>query len=70
MHLVKLPNDEFINLALVQRVQVDEDRPTIVVYWQDSHNIYHNEQAIAVVEALAELATDKSYVKAIAPKTS
>ena len=56
MYIVKLPGGNYINLALVQSVQVDEERPTVVVYWQDAHKLYHNEDALAVLESLDYLA--------------
>lgn len=56
MHVIKLPGGEYINLALVQRVQVDEERPTIVVYWQNAHMVYQCEDAQAVIQTLDAIA--------------
>ena len=67
MHLVKLPSSEYINLAFVQRIEVHLDIPIVMIYWSGgSKNLYRNENAQAIIEAMAELATDKSYVRAIA----
>lgn len=56
MYIVKLPGGNYINLALVQSVQVDEDRPTVVVYWQDVRKVYHNEDALAIIQSMEYIA--------------
>lgn len=69
MYLVKLPSGEFINLALVERVEIDKSPLLVLVHWRtDSRSAYVHENAVAIIEAMSELATDKSHVtSAIAP---
>lgn len=52
MYIVKLPGGNYINLALVQSVQVDEERPTVVVHWQDARKVYHDRDAQAIVHSM------------------
>lgn len=64
MHLVKLPNSEFINLALIERVEIDKIPLLVLIHWSgDKRSVYTKEDGQAVIEAIAELAIDKSYVR-------
>lgn len=60
---VKLPGDEWLNLALVRRLHLDEtDPPSVTVTWSDGDDTtYTGAKAIALIEAWSELQTiDKS----------
>lgn len=56
MYIVKLPGGNYINLALVQSVQVDEESPTVVVHWQDARKVYHNEDAVSIIQSMDYIA--------------
>jgi aromatic ring-cleaving dioxygenase len=54
MYIVKLPSGEYINLALVQRVEVGEDSLSALVHWSNGgKNIYHQEDVVAISRAIS-----------------
>ncbi|KJH72361.1 hypothetical protein [Aliterella atlantica] len=58
MHIIRLPNGEYINLAFVRRVQVEvrEERSVAVIGWHGGGSqVYHGENAQAVIYQLSKL---------------
>lgn len=70
MYIVKLPSGEYINLAFVRRVQVEvrEERSLTVIHWHGGGSqVYHGENAQAVIQAMAKLVSlNYSQAEAIA----
>lgn len=56
VYTVKLPQGEWINLALVRRCQVELDPvPVVVLTWENGQTqVLRGEKAIALLEALEE----------------
>ena len=53
MYIVKLPSGEYINLAFIQRVQVDKQPSTVLIHWSGGgKDIYHNEDAKAIIKLI------------------
>ena len=54
MYIVKLPSGEYINLAFVQRVEVDKDPLLALVHWSgwDNRTCYAKEDAKAIIKLL------------------
>ena len=54
MYLVKLPSGEYINLAFVQRVQIEiVPKYIAAIHWNGAEkSIYHNEDAKAIIKML------------------
>lgn len=63
VYSVKLPGGEWLNLALIRRLQFEESPPTAYVTWENGEsNVYHHEKALALVEAWSETSViDKSH---------
>ncbi len=61
MYIVKLPSGEYINLAFLQRVEVHLDVPIAMIYWSaGGKNLYRNEDAKAIIEAISNQYLDFS----------
>ena len=61
MYIVKLPSGEYINLAFLQRVEVHLDVPITMIYWSGGgKNLYRNEDAQAIIEAISNQYLDFS----------
>lgn len=59
MKFLKLPSGEYINLALVQRVEVED--PKILIHWQGGGKTYYSGvDAQAIVAAMNKLLTTSS----------
>ncbi|MCC5641326.1 hypothetical protein LC593_37140 [Nostoc sp. CHAB 5844] len=53
----KTPSAGWLNLAQVRQVMDDEDNQTIVVVWHNGDTqVFHGENAIAILSALKEAA--------------
>lgn len=65
MYSVKLPDAEWLNLALIRRLQFEENPPTVVVTWENGDsNLYYQEKALAIIEAWNETQViDKSHIR-------
>jgi hypothetical protein len=61
---VKLPGGEWLNLALIRRLQFQDQPPTAHITWENGDtNVYHHEKALAIAEAWSETQViDKSHV--------
>lgn len=64
MFSCKLPGGEWLNLALIRRIQVECNPPTALIEWDNGdHHVYKGLKAIALAEAWAETQhLDKSSV--------
>lgn len=62
MYIVKLPGGDFINLALIQRVEIDKDPLLVLVHWSgwDNRTAYTKEDAQAIIEAMSNQYLDFS----------
>ena len=62
MYIVKLPSGEYINLAFVQRVEVDKDPLLALVHWSgwDNRTCYAKEDAQAIIDAMTNQYLDFS----------
>lgn len=65
VYSVKLPGGEWLNLALIRRLQFQESPPCTHVTWENGDtNVYHQEKALAIVEAWSETQViDKSHIQ-------
>ena len=54
MYIVKLPSGEYINLAFIQRTQIEAGSKYIAaIHWNGGEkSIYHNEDAKAIIKVL------------------
>lgn len=61
---LKLPGGEWLNLALIRRLQTELAPPTVVITWDDGKNqSYYGDKARAIIEAWSEIkGIDKSNV--------
>lgn len=61
MYIVKLPSGEYINLAFVQRVEVDKNPPTALIHWSGgAKDIYRREDAESIFKAIHNTCLDFS----------
>lgn len=65
MFTLKLPGGEWLNLALIRRLQIELAPPTVVITWNSGDNsLYRGDKAKAIIEAWSEIkGIDKSGVK-------
>jgi hypothetical protein len=65
VYFVKLPDGQWLNLALIRSVQPGDRAGKIVVAWETGEfDIYFDAETAAILEALAETTyIDKSEVK-------
>ena len=57
MYIVKLPCGNYINLALVKSVEVDEDPIVVLIHWSgDYRTVYDKEDAQAIVQSMDYIA--------------
>ena len=61
----KLPGGEWLNLALIRRLQTEETPPAVVITWENGQNqVYYGDKAQAIIEAWSETqGIDKSKVR-------
>lgn len=53
MYIVKLPSGDYINLAFIQRVQVDKQPLIVLIYWSGGgKDVYRKEDAKAIIKLL------------------
>lgn len=62
---LKLPGGEWLNLALIRRLQTEINPPLAVITWDNGKNqSYYGDKAIAIIQAWSEIkGIDKSEVK-------
>lgn len=62
MCIVKLPGGDFINLALIQQVEIDKDPLLVLVHWSgwDSRTAYTKADAEAIIEVMTNQCIDFS----------
>lgn len=55
VHSLKLPPGEWLNLALIRRLQFELEPPSAIVTWSNGDSqLYNGDQALAIVEAWEE----------------
>lgn len=48
----KLPGGEWLNLALIRRLQTEEEPSAVVITWENGQNqIYYGDKAKSIIEA-------------------
>lgn len=58
IYSLKLPNGEWLNLALVRRLQFESDPPVAIVTWANGDSqVYNDDQALAIAQAWEEAPT-------------
>lgn len=67
MFTLKLPGGEWLNLALIRRLQTELDPPLAVITWDNGKNQpYYGSKALAIIEAWSEIkGLDKSEVRCL-----
>ena len=63
-YMLKLPQGEWLNLAAITRVNLDNETGIVYVHWEDGRRVrYSGSQAAAILEALNESEhIDKSHI--------
>jgi hypothetical protein len=61
----KLPGGEWLNLALIRRLQTEGDPPAVVITWENGQNqFYYGDKARSIIEAWSACqGIDKSEVR-------
>lgn len=55
IYSLKLPNGEWLNLALVRRLQFESEPPVAILTWSNGDSqLYNGDQALAIVQAWEE----------------
>ncbi|WP_009631036.1 hypothetical protein [Synechocystis sp. PCC 7509] len=62
MYIVKLPSGEYLNLALIQRVEIDKDPILAVIHWsKNNRSVYNDKKDVeAIIEAMTNQYLDFS----------
>lgn len=64
VYSVKIPGGEWLNLALIRRLQFESSPATVHITWENGDTgVYYGDKAIAIIEAWGEThVIDKSQI--------
>lgn len=66
VYTLKLPGGEWLNLALIRRLQLESKPPCVLVTWENGDTqIYHHDKAAALIDAWSKIdGIDQSVIDA------